>query len=210
MIKKLFIGSALIVMGMSVLLFYAFSGTTATPADQPNLEGWSKDHKEAVQKMTEKYGKPNESTPNMVIWYNNGPWKKTIIYKEDVEHHFPKKHTDYVQQFVNFRTPVSKFTDITAYDGSVMLERTKGEMSARCEKEPMNFLALNLAYEVSSGKKSVQDAREFYAKTVTEFMAGKKSDYTEKLLFDVSGKNTGDPDEPMMMKMIEGTDGKGQ
>lgn len=179
------------------------SPETETSDDQPNLEGWNQDHKDAVKMMTDKYGKPNESTPNMVVWYNNGPWKKTIIYKEDIEHHFPKKHTDYVQQYINFKTPVSKYTDVTTYDGSVMLERTKGEMSARCDNEPMNFLALNLANEIVTGKRTVKDAREFYAKTAMESMAGKKSDYTEKLLFNTSNKNTGDPDEPMMMKGME-------
>lgn len=194
-----------------VILFVSGGFVPTSPHGGPDLNDWSKDHREAVEKMTAKYGKPSEWTKTMVIWNNNGPWKRTIIYKEDVEHHFPKKHTDYVEQFINYKTPVNKYCDITAYDGSVMMERTKGEMSARCDREDMNFLALNLANEVAMGKRTVQEAREFYAKTAMEYMLGKKSEYTQKLLFKISD-NTGDPDEGMVMEgakeMIKGTSGR--
>ena len=42
---------------------------------------------------------------------------------------------------------------MTAYDGSVILERTKGEMSAWCDLEGANFLAISLANDVASGEK---------------------------------------------------------
>lgn len=166
-----------------------------------NLDDWKKDHREAVETMIRKYGQPDGSTADMVMWNNKGPWEKIIIYKEEWDHKFPKGHADYVEQFINYKAPVDKFDDIAKYDGSVILERTAGLMSARCDKEEMNFLAINLAHEVATGKRTVQDAREFYAKTAVEFMAGKKSSpYTTKLLFDVPKGDTGDPDEGMAMK----------
>jgi hypothetical protein len=73
-------------------------------------------------------------------------------------------------------------------------------MSARCDKEAMNYLALNLAHDIFTGKRNVENAREFYAETAVEFMAGKSSEYTEKLTFNVSKEDTGDPDEGMAMK----------
>ena len=64
----------------------------------------------------------------MVAWHNNGPWKRSIVYKEEVTHLFPKKHVDVLQQFIDYKVPVDKFDDIASYDGSVIVERTKGEM----------------------------------------------------------------------------------
>lgn len=47
----------------------------------------------------------------------------------------------------------------------------------------MNFLALNLADDIVKGKRSVEDARQFYAKTAMEAMKGQMSLYTQKLQF---------------------------
>ena len=39
------------------------------------------------------------------------------------------------------------FDELAAFDGAVIVERTKGEMSARCDREAANVLALNLVSE---------------------------------------------------------------
>jgi hypothetical protein len=51
--------------------------------------------------------------------------------------------------------PPDKFDELAEYDGSVIVERTKGEIAARCDLEGANFLALNLAHEIVTGKRSV-------------------------------------------------------
>ncbi len=48
---------------------------------------------------------------------------------------------------------MDKYEDLAMFDGSVIVERTKDEISARCDKEEMNLLALNLANDVAAGKK---------------------------------------------------------
>jgi hypothetical protein len=163
------------------------------------LSAWSGKPKEVADEMIKKYGNPNEATPSMLIWYNNGPWKKSILSKEEVPHDFPKAHTDLLQQFLDYKTPIDKFDDLAQYDGSVIVERTKGEISARCDKEEMNFLALNLANDVATGKKTVDEARQYYAKAAMAFMKGEKDPYTQGLKFTVSHGNTGDKDMPAKM-----------
>ena len=69
-------------------------------------------------------------------------------------------------------------------------------MSARCDKEEMNYLALNLANDIVTGKRSVEDARAFYAKTAKAFKNGEKHPYTRRLQFKVDGSGTADRDEP--------------
>ena len=41
--------------------------------------------------------------------------------------------------------------DLARFDGSVIVERTRGEIGARCDKEEMNYLALNLAHDIVTG-----------------------------------------------------------
>lgn len=174
--------------------FKAIGEITATSTEQL-IQGWPAKSKEVAQTTIKKYGQPHEVTTSMLVWNNNGPWKRTIIYREPVKHSFPIEHQDVMQQFVNYQVPPQKFDELALYDGSVVAERTNGELSARCDKEPMNILALNLAHDVATGKKTVESARAYYAKTAMAFMNGKSDPYVEKLQFETM-PNAGDPDKP--------------
>ena len=96
--------------------------------------------------------------------------------------------------------PLGKYDDLARYDGSVIAERTKGELSARCDKEEMNYLALNLAHDVATGRRTVEDARRFYAETAMATMKGEMPPYVQRLQFDPSRGGTADPDKSMMPK----------
>ncbi len=146
--------------------------------------------------MIEKDGKPNESTSHMLIWYNNGPWKRTTIYNTESKHIFPVDHVDVMEQVIDHKVPVSKFADLAAYDGSVTVRRTDGELSAKCDKEGANFLAINLAHDVLTGKKTVAAARSFYANAIKEFaLQNKMSPYMKSFQFPMSKGATVDTDK---------------
>ena len=171
----------------------------ALPMDTVNTltAGWPEESRKAAATTMQKYGAPQEGSASMLVWNNNGPWKRTILYRDSIPHDFPKPHHDLLEQFIDYQVPEAMFSTLAAYDGSVIAERTKGEISARCDKEEMNFLALNLANDIVSGRRSVQDARQFYAKTAMAFMKGQKSPYTQGLVFAVR-RETKDSDRPMM------------
>ncbi len=171
------------------------SASAAPAAASDPTAGWPEVSSKAAKQMMEKYGQPAGVTPTMLVWNQAGPWKQIIVSKEPVDHKFPKPHQDVLEQVVNYKVPTEKIDDLAEYDGSVIVERTKGEISARCDKEPMNFLALNLAHEVATGKKSAQEARKEYTKQAMAFMKKEPAPYTEKLIFEPAG-NTADPDEP--------------
>lgn len=162
------------------------------------VKSWPEDSKKAVDMMTKKYGPPNEVTPTRVIWINNGAWKETIISKDPIDHKFPMPHKDVMEQVIDYKVPPNKFDELAAYDGSVIVERTKGTMSARCDKEEANFLALNLAHDIVTGKKNVVQARTYYARAMKEMMAGKIDTYLQKLQF-AAQTNTADADQPAKM-----------
>ena len=67
--------------------------------------------------------------------------------------------------------------------------------------EELNMLALNLANDVVNGKRSVEDARDYYAKTATAFKQGKAQPYTERLQFQIRRGGTEDPDKPAAPSM---------
>ncbi len=200
--KKFQLASVAIIIAAVVFAGCASSNRLAsvtTNEAKGLITGWPAKSQEVANTMMSKYGAPNEVTGTMLVWHNNGPWKRTILYKEEIPHDFPKPHTDLLQQFVHYKTPLDKYNDLANFDGSVIVERTKGEMSARCDKEEMNFLALNLANDVATGKKTIEEARAYYAKAAMDFMQGKMDPYVQGLKFSANGANTKDPDMPAKM-----------
>jgi hypothetical protein len=109
------------------------------------LKAWPNVAKTAALTMIQKYGPPDEACSGRLVWHNNGPWRRTVVYAEEVEHNFPTPHHDVLEQYIPYRVPVGKFDQLAAFDGSVLVDRTKGEISARCEGEGGNLLALNHA-----------------------------------------------------------------
>jgi len=163
---------------------------------QKIVAGWPQASRDAIKFMTDKYGGPAAVTADAAMWGKTGPWKRTMVYRAEVPHMFPKAHVDVMQQWVDYRAPAGKFDELAAYDGSVVLERTAGEMSARCDKEGANFLAVNLADEVARGKRSVEDARMKYGEQIMAMMAKKPAPYTARIMFSPMG-NTQDPDRAL-------------
>ena len=97
-----------------------------------------------------------------------------------------------------------KFDELARYGGSVIVERTKGEISARCDREEMNYLALNLAHDIITDRLSVEEARKMYAETAAAALQGKMHPYVQGLQFDIPKDETGDPDTPALGAVMKG------
>jgi hypothetical protein len=179
---------------------------TESLVDQTTLDAiiasWPSLPKKVARQMIAKYGPPNEAVVSRLIWYNNGPWKRTIVYRDEVPHNFPKPHTDLLEQFIDYRVPPEKASEIAAFDSSVIPERTKGEVSARCDMEEMNFLAFNLMHDIVTGKRTADEARRFYAETAMAFVMNRPAPYTERLQFEVPTGDTADLDEVMIAEAM--------
>lgn len=159
-----------------------------------DLKSWPMASQGAIKEQMGLYGKPDEITPTMAIWYNNGPWKQTVITKMESKHDFPKTHTDCMEQCISYKVPLDKYDDLAQFDGSVTVDRTQGLLAARCDKEENNFLALNLAHDVITGKKTVEEARKAYGEMIKQAMSGNKPEYMKKLMFS---SNMNSPDSDM-------------
>lgn len=193
----------------AVLVLAACSGSGMNQGEMPGasmnrgeMQGmmaqWDPASREAAMFMMEKYGPPAGMTPRMAIWHQTGPWKRTIVYAEAVPHSFPAPHPDVMEQFIEYKVPPAMYDDLAMYDGSVVVARTTGEISARCDKEGANFLALNLAHEVATGRLTVEAARRRYGEEIMAMKAGRPTDYTQRLLFSPMPGGSMDPDRPLM------------
>ena len=158
------------------------------------IQDWPEESREAAQLVIDQHGEPDEATASQLTWDHPGPWKRIVATKTFYPHDFPIPHTDSVESFIDYRVPVEKFTPIARFDGSVIAERTAGEVSARCHDEQANFLALNLMHDIVSGVRTVEEAREYYAKEVLDSRRKEPTPYMERLRFDPQGPDAADRD----------------
>ena len=56
------------------------------------LKVWPNIAKTAALTMIQKYGPPDEACSGPLVWHNNGPWRRTVVYAEEVKHNFPTPH----------------------------------------------------------------------------------------------------------------------
>ena len=158
------------------------------------IDEWPGPQKNIARQMLEKYGPPNEATPTKLFWYDNAPWKRTELTSEWVAHNWPAPHTDFLTQVIDYRVPPEMAHLVTMFDGSILLDRTKGEVAARCDSEAANVLGLNMVHELVTGKRTVDEAREISEQNTVAYNLGRNAPYAERLLFDVPDGGTEDLD----------------
>ncbi|HET6231614.1 MAG TPA: hypothetical protein VFE05_16190, partial [Longimicrobiaceae bacterium] len=106
------------------------------------IAGWPDESREATQLVIDQYGEPDEATESQLVWHKPGPWKRIVATRTFYQHDFPAPHQDSVESVIDYRVPPDKFSALAEFDGSVIVERTAGEVSARCHDEQANLLAL--------------------------------------------------------------------
>jgi hypothetical protein len=158
------------------------------------IERWPDAQKNVAHQMLEKYGPPNEATATKLFWYGNRPWKRTVLSSDVVAHNWPAPHSDFLTQVIDYRVPPEKVSQIAAFDGSIIVDRTRGEVAARCDSEAANVLGMNMVHEIVTGKRSVQDARETSTQNTVAYNIGRAAPYAERLLFEVPQGGTEDLD----------------
>lgn len=157
------------------------------------IKAWPEESREAAQLVIDEYGQPHEATESALTWHNVGPYKRMIASKAFWQHDFPAPHIDAVETVIDYRVSSEFFTPLAEFDGSVVVERTAGEVSARCHDVQANNLALNLMHDVVTGAKSSNEARDYYAKEFLDYRRKEPTPYMDELHVP-TGTNTPDPD----------------
>jgi hypothetical protein len=162
------------------------------------IRAWPEESREAAKLVIDKYGEPDEASDSELIWHRPGEWKRIVASRAFDQHAFPAPHQDSVESVIDYRVPPRKVSELAEFDGSVVVERTAGEVSARCHDEEANRLALNLMHDIVTGAKSVEQARDYYAKEYADYRRKQPTPYMEKLHFELPEGGTADPDERLL------------
>ncbi len=172
--------------------------TTTTMDAATVIQDWPEESREAAQLVIDQFGEPHEITPTHLHWNDIGEWKRVTAQREFFPHDFPAPHNDSVESSLDYRVPPEKFSELAEFDGSVIVERTAGEVSARCHDIEANRLALNLMHDIVTGAKDASSAREYYAKEFADYRRKKPTPYMRKLHFTPGLADTRDPDVPII------------
>lgn len=162
------------------------------------LAGWPEEAREAAQAVVAAYGQPHEVSESAFTWNNVGRWRRIVAQRAFWQHTFPAPHTDSVETFVDYRVPPDMYTPVARFDGSVMIERTTGEASARCHDEQANSLALNLMHDIVTRKRTVAEARVYYGVEFLNARRKQPTPYMDRLNFPPATDSAADPDERIL------------
>lgn len=130
----------------------------------------------AARSMIDRYGPPNALSPDAATWYDRGPWKRITVHGD--------APLNYLEQVVAYRVPEDAAAALLELDHGLRFDLANDELSATSNSESLNFLALNLAHEVSSARRSPAEAKDLYTRTARLAAAGKSSPLLEKLQFE--------------------------
>ncbi|HAM35131.1 MAG TPA: hypothetical protein DEB40_00265 [Elusimicrobia bacterium] len=160
------------------------------------IRDWPERARGAARAMIEKYGKPNRGSADALVWYNNGPWQKTVVYRRAWPQSAATREDDFLEQTIAYQVPNDKINALKRFDPRLSVNKIRAELSCRSESESANFLALNLADEIVVNKRSVESARDFCLKTRRLARSGKTSPYLEGFLFEMFNDRSSGPEYP--------------
>jgi hypothetical protein len=132
--------------------------------------------------MIEEYGEPSLMEEDALVWLDNGPWRRTIVYRAAQFHADALPDKDYLQQTIRLEVPAGKAEDLKLFAKGIEVTSADGELSACSDSEKSNYLALNLAEEIIRGERSTHDAKRIFDRAERLAAAGKSSPYAEGLL----------------------------
>jgi hypothetical protein len=129
------------------------------------LDQWDNDEpKKFAQHLTKKFGPPDESTNQRVVWYNKDGFKRIEVKDEYTLHCCPAPHYDFVYSTIDLHVPKEFVKVLAESSESILLDLLKNEVSARCATLSANAVTLNYVLDVVSGR--VQGSKEEYEKRI--------------------------------------------
>lgn len=153
-------------------------------APEAIIRRWPPRSRNVAGLMLEKYGRPDQFDRDTMVWFNNGEWKRSIVYRRRFHRDPAVTRTDILEQSIGYLVPNDKVAELARFNGKLTVSQTAGELAFASESEAKNRLALNLADEIVTGKRGVAAARAEYMKTARLAASGKSSPLLESLQFE--------------------------
>ncbi|MDD5656450.1 MAG: hypothetical protein PHF00_04250, partial [Elusimicrobia bacterium] len=60
----------------------ARAGADPVANAETTIQSWPEPARSAAKMLIDKYGWPHSFTADMLLWRDNGPWKRTIVYRD--------------------------------------------------------------------------------------------------------------------------------
>ena len=162
------------------------SAAVSTP--ETVIMSWPGPSRAEARVLIAKYGEPSVFDDDSLVWYGNSPWRKTVVHREAPRISGDPRGQDVLEQSIAYQVPENKAAALKRFDGRIASDRTSEELSSRAKNESLNFLALNLADEVITDRRSADDARAFLRRTMKLAEAGKSSPYMDGFIFSPSDR----------------------
>jgi hypothetical protein len=171
--------------------------SAAVKTPETAVRDWPERSRSTALALISKYGEPSSFDDNTLTWIKNSPWRKTVVYRNAPQGFMHTK--DILEQTIGYDVPEDKVATLKRFDERLDANKTAGELSSRSETESLNYLALNLADEIVGGKRSVDEARDFYHRMTQLSASGKSSAYMDGFVFPLkdSGAAPSAPAAPM-------------
>lgn len=171
------------------------------------LANWPAPIRRLAWRLIGKYSMPKEATDHLLLWFNNEPWRRTVLYREGPLHRFPYSHYDVLEQAVEYRVPIEKMSELAAFNGSVVVNRTKGEVAVCCAHEELNTATINLAAAVVRGEHTAITARAKLSEVIQARRLRWPVALAQQLQFSTLSQEvehgtpgTADPDQPQVRR----------
>jgi hypothetical protein len=179
----------------TLLAACACSSLRTAPADTPAMAvqrrelakaligQWSEDSALAARLMMDEYGTPDEVLYERLVWNKKGPWRRSVV--QNVRPFYTADHDlAIIEQTIGYELTPSQASDVAAGLGErVRYDARSRELSARSDREELNYLGLNLAHDVVLGTLRPERARDSYELIISLEAAGKSSPYLLGLRF---------------------------
>jgi hypothetical protein len=145
--------------------------------------------------MISKYGQPAEATDYSLVWLDNGPWKRTVVYRVPPGERALGRNRGRLEQSVAYRVPAGRLDALAGFNEDIEADAKTRRLTARSDDESLNFLDLNLADDVLQGRRTAREASDFRRDVMRLRDSGKSSPYLTGLMFVPSDQST-DPESP--------------
>jgi hypothetical protein len=157
--------------------FQSYRDTALNTSDRRALaaavvDGWSRTSALAARRFLAEYGAPDEVRSDHLVWNDRGPWRRTLV--RDVRPALVEgDELGVIEQSLECALLPGQAADVAAIDGRVVFDARSGELTARSDREELNFLRMNLADDVANGRLGVAAARAKFARAVALEESGK-------------------------------------
>lgn len=134
---------------------------------EAHLDSWS--HRDAAnyaRKLVGVYGPPNEISERQAYWINTSPFSEIYVKNESIPHNFPTSHMDFVYSSIVVEVPKGKIATLAGVSGSIIIDRLKMQVTARCGNLIKNAITLGFVQDVVAGIVPVTGAKSEYAKRI--------------------------------------------